>query len=97
MELLLRHGANLLKEPFQNLIYRPQRRVLCEMFLNFGDDLPLGLGILHVFVTMSPLPTRMQRIPRRAQIGTRFGIVSVFSKAVTNSDLRIPNRLEKVD
>jgi hypothetical protein len=53
--------------------------------------------ILHFGIAVRPIPTRVQSIPRRAQVGPRSRIVAVFAESVGNAHLGIPYGLEEVN
>ena len=53
--------------------------------------------VLHIGIAVRPIASVVQRVPRRAQIGTCLRCVSMLAESVADSDFIVPNRFEEVD
>ena len=89
--------GHFVKEPAQDHVRGLERRVHSEVFRDVTQDALARSGILHVWIAVRPVPTRMQRVSWRAKIRTRLRIVTVLSKAVADADFIVPHRLEEMN
>ena len=55
------------------------------------------MRICHRRVTMRPITTWVERVPRRSQVGACFRVVPMFANSVTDSHFTVPNRFEEIN
>src|SRR5215469_14834894 len=93
----LRDSSHFLKEPTENLVYRSHGWIFRQVKRNLLDDALRRPRVLHVRIAVCPIPAWVERIPRRAQVGPRAGIVAMLPEAVANPHFGIPYGFEQMD
>jgi len=86
--------SHFVKKTAKDFIDRSEWRVLCKMPRYILHDLCFWSCVHHLRVSVRPVASMMQRIPRRTQIRTGPGVVSVLAEPIANSDFVVPDWLE---